>query len=366
VSRQRLSANRPNTSTGAAAGKSVTISDFLLPLDLSYEVDVWGRVRRSVEASNAQAAAAVDDAAAVRLNVQTDVAQFYYALRLLDAEQAILANTIISYQEQVRLLGVQLQTGLASEITLNQAQAQLQSTLAQQSDVARARADEEHALAILCGQAAASFALRTDPLRSIAPPAIPPGLPASVLARRPDIAEAEQNVIAANAQVGVATADLYPRFNLTGSAGLESSAIESLFDWQSRLVSLVAGLTAPIFEGGRLTANLSAVRARYGQAVAAYVNQVLVAYADVEDALTDLSALTSQVDNLNEAVRASENYRRLADVQYVDGLVDYLTVIDAERTLLSNRLALAQLTNLQMSASIRLIKAIGGGWQPHT
>jgi multidrug efflux system outer membrane protein len=246
---------------------------------------------------------------------------------------------------------------------LNQAEAQLQSTLAQQQDVARARADEEHALAILCGRPAPSFNVAPNPLGGVSPPAVPAGLPAALLTHRPDVAEAEQNVVAANALVGVATADLYPQFTLTSSAGFESAAIQSLFDWQSRLASIVQGVTAPIFQGGRLKANLRAARARHEQAVAAYVNQVLIAYGDVEDALTDLHALTSQVGNLNDAVSASENYRRLAGVQYTNGLVDYLTVIDAERTLLANQLALAQATSSQMSASIHLIKALGGGWQ---
>jgi multidrug efflux system outer membrane protein len=176
------------------------------------------------------------------------------------------------------------------------------------------------------------------------------------------VAEAEQLMIAANAAVGVATADLYPQFVLTGSAGFESSALQSLFDWQSRLASITQGITAPIFQGGRLKANLRAARARYDQAVAGYVNGVLIAYGDVEDALTDLHAFSTQVDALNGAVRASEEYLRLAQAQYRNGLVDYLIVIDAERTLLSNELARAQATNFQMSASIHLIKALGGGW----
>jgi multidrug efflux system outer membrane protein len=282
---------------------------------------------------------------------------------LFDAQLEILTRTIASYQEQVRLLGVQVRTGLASAIVLNQAEAQLQSTLAQQQDVARARADEEHALAILCGRPPASFSVPANPARPGSPPAIPPGVPAAVLSRRPDVAEAEQNVVAANALVGVATADLHPQFTLTGAAGFESAAIESLFAWQSRLLSIAQGVTAPIFEGGRLKANLRAVRARYEQAVAVYVNQVLVAYGDVEDALTDLDARSSEVGTQEEAVRASENYRRLAEVQYTNGLTDYLIVIDAERTLLANQLALAQATSFQMSASIQLIKALGGGWR---
>jgi multidrug efflux system outer membrane protein len=363
VSRQRLSANRASAITGAPVQSAATYTDWLVPVDLSYEVDVFGRVRRSLQAARAQAAASVADEAVIRLAVQTDVAQYYYTLRLLDAQSEILTQTIASYQEQVRVLGVQVRTGLAAAIVLDQADAQLQSTLSQQQDVARARADQEHALAILCGQAAPSFAVMPHPLRDVAPPAVPPGLPATVLVSRPDIALAEQNTVAANALVGVATADLYPRFTLTSSAGWESAAIQSLFDWQSHLASIAQGITAPIFQGGRLKANLRASRAQYDQAVAAYSNSVLIAYGDVEDALTDLHALTTEVGNLNEAVRASENYRRLAEVQYTNGLVDYLIVIDAERTLLGNQLTLTQATNLQMSASIHLIKALGGGWQ---
>jgi multidrug efflux system outer membrane protein len=360
---QRSSANRPSPTTGSRVGKGVTVSDFVLPLDLSYEADVWGRVRRSVESAHAQAAASIDDEGVVRLSIQADVAQYYYMLRFLDSQLEVLARTLDSYQEQVRLLSVQVRTGIASPISLTQAQAQLQSTLAQQQDVGRARTDEEHALAILCGSPAPLFGLATNPLRDTPVPSVPAGMPATVLSHRPDVAEAEHNLMASNAEIGVAKAELYPRLTLTGAAGFESASIGSLFDWQSRLASLLAGITAPLFEGGRLSANLQAAGARYREALATYINQVLVAYADVEDALTDLHASTNQVDDLSQAVRASEDYRRLAGVQYQNGLVDYLTVIDAERTLLSNELALAQATNLQMAASIRLIKALGGGWK---
>lgn len=363
VSRQRLSGNRASALTGLTVQGPATLNDWLVPFDLTYEIDVWGRVRRSVQAADAQLNASIDDHAVIRLAVQTDVAQFYYTLRLLDAQLDILDRTIVSYREQVRLLDVQVRTGLASAIVLHQAEAQLQSTLAQRQDVARARADEEHALAILCGQPAPAFSVPPSPLHAGSAPAVPPGLPATVLSRRPDVAAAEQMVIAANALVGVAIADLRPRFTLTGAAGFESSSIRSLFDWRSGLLSIAQGVTAPIFEGGRLKAEVRAARARHEQAVSAYVNQVLIAYGDIEDALTDLHAFTSEVGSLEIAVCASENYRRLAEVQYTNGLVDYLTVIDAERTLLANELALAQATNFQMSASVHLIKALGGGWQ---
>jgi multidrug efflux system outer membrane protein len=363
--RQRTSGNRVSTITGLPVGSSATFNDWLVPVDLSYEVDVWGRVRRSLQAARAQMVATKDDEAVVRLAVQTDVAQYYYTLRWMDAQSEILAQNVTSYREQVRLLTVQVNTGIASAIVLNQAQAQLQTTMAQQRDIARARDDEEHALAILCGQPAPSFNVPPHPLHESTPPAVPPGLPAALLRKRPDVAEAEQNVIAANAQVGVATANLYPTVGLTSDAGFESGAIQSLLAWQSALWSIAGGLTAPIFQGGRLRANLEATKAQYRQTVAVYTNQVLIAYGDVEDALTDLHALTGEVSDLRDAVAASENYLRLAQVQYRNGLIDYLIVIDAERTLLANQLALSQAVSQQMSASIHLIKALGGGWQDH-
>src|SRR5262249_38226397 len=286
--RERTSANRISTVTGQRVPAGATFNDWLGAVDQGYEEDVWGRVRRSLQGARATAVATKDDEGVIRLGVQTSVAQFYYTLRLLDAQFEILTETVASYVEQVRVLTVQVNTGLASPMVLNQAQAQLQATVAQQNDVARARADEEHALAILCGQPAESFAVAPNPLREAAPPTVPPGLPASLLVKRPDVAEAEQNIVAANAQIGVATANLYPTFTLTGTGGFESGFVESLFNWQSGIWAIAENVTAPIFEGGRLKANLEAAKAQYRQTVAVYVNQVLIAYGDVEDALTDL------------------------------------------------------------------------------
>ncbi len=363
-SRTRYSANRDSAVTGQKVQKGVTINDWLIPIDLAYEIDVWGRVRRSFESARAQAKASEDDVGVIRLIVETDVTRFYYALRSLDSQAQILEQTVVAYREQVRLLSVQLRTGLVGPVVVSQAQAQLQTTLAQQRDVLRARADQEHALAILCGRPASAFAVAVNPLGEVSPPAVPPGLPAQLLARRPDVAEAEQNLVAANAQIGVATAEFYPRFMLTSSAGFESADISTVFNWQSRVWSILPSVSIPIFQGGRLRANLDATQARYRQAVAAYTNQVLIAYGDVEDALTDLHALTDEVGSLREAVTASQDYLRFAQAQFKYGLVDYLIVIDAERTLLANQLSLAQTVNLQMSASVRLIKALGGGWSP--
>ena len=363
-SRTRYSGNRDSAVTGQQVPQGVTNNDWLIPINLSYEIDVWGRVRRSFESARAQAKASEDDVGVVRLIVETDVTRFYYTLRSLDAQAQILEQTVVAYREQVRLVSVQLRTGLVSPIVVSQAQAQLQTTLAQQRDVLRARADLEHALAILCGRPAPSFAVAVNPLGEVSPPAVPPGLPAQLLARRPDVAEAEQNLVAANAQVGVATAEFYPRFTLTSSAGFESADISTVFTWQSRVASILPSVSIPIFEGGRLRANLEATEARYRQAVAAYTNQILVAYGDVEDALTNLHAFTDEVGSLREAVSASRDYLRFAQAQFKYGLVDYLIVIDAERTLLANELSLALAVNLQIGASIQLIKALGGGWNP--
>lgn len=364
--RTRTSANKPSSVNGTTPNKSAIFNDWLLPLDLTYEIDVWGRVRRSVESSNAQAQATADDLAVVQLTVATDVATFYFALRALDAQEQILQQTVDAYTEQVRVVTSQLRNGLVSSIDLYQAQAQFEATRAQLRDVQRARADEEHALAVLCGQPAPQFSVAANPLLETAPPVVPAGLPGQLLTRRPDVAEAEQNVVAFNAQVGVATAELYPTFTLTGAAGFESASLSHLLDWKSRFASIGPGVSIPVFEGGRLRANLAAVKAQYQQTVAAYVNQVLVAYSDVEDALTDLHALTDEVERMRAAVAASGDYLKIARAQYKQGLVTYLIVIDAERTLLANQLTLSQDVNQQMAASIHLIKALGGGWDSTT
>jgi multidrug efflux system outer membrane protein len=363
-SRTRYSGNRRSTVTGNPIRKGVDVGTWTIPIDLAYEIDVWGRVRRSLEASRAVAAAAADDVGVVRLIIETDVAQYYYTIRTLDAQVQILKETVASYEEQVRLLSVQPRTGLVSGIVVSQAQAQLKATLAQMQNTERARANTEHALAILCGRPAPSFTVASNPLHEVSPPVVPAGLPVQLLTRRPDVAEAEKNVVAANAQIGMATAEFYPRFMLTASAGFSSVNAETLFSWQSRVASIMPSISIPLFQGGRLRANLEATKARYRQTVAVYVQQVLVAYGDVEDALSDVHSFGDQVASLRDAVAESRNYLRLAQVQYRQGLVDYLIVIDAERTLLANQLSLAQAVNFHVGASIHLVKALGGGWTP--
>lgn len=362
--RYRESGTRVSPLTGEHT-PAFTYNDYLVPLNLSWEIDVFGRIRRQYESAEAQAKAASYDAGFVRLTVEADVATYYYALRSLDAQEQILIDSVKAFEEQVRIVTAQLNNGLVSPIDLYQAQTQLASTVAQQKDVQRARDDEEHALATLCGRPAPLFAVARGPLKNPSPPEVPGGLPGQLLNRRPDVAEAEQDLIAANAQVGVAVAQFYPTFTLTGAAGFESASASQVFEWRSTLATIGPSMSLPIFEGGRLTNNLKYAKARYSESLGAYTNSVLNAYQDVENALTDLHALTNEVENLRQAVGSSQGYYRTSGVQYRRGLTNYLTVIDAERTLLSNQLTLAQTVNSQVAASIHLIRSLGGGWDPN-
>ncbi|MFI5378557.1 MAG: efflux transporter outer membrane subunit [Tepidisphaerales bacterium] len=358
--------SRTNPTAGGAAGAAASprqIKTVVIPFDLSYEIDVWGRVRRSYEAATAQVQASADDYGVVLLTLAADVAQNYFTLRLLDAQDELLSHTVDSYRTQVELTQKQVKADLASRINEQQAVALLNSTISQQVDVRRQRADTEHALAILLGRAPSELTIAVRPL-NVAPPAIPAGLPADLLRQRPDVAEAEQNLIAANAQIGVATAQLYPTFQLTGAAGFESPSFANALDWQQRFWSLGPNVSIPIFNGGKLTAAVAQAKARYDELTATFCGSVLGAIRDVEDALTDLHMRADQAAAQDLAVNASREYLRLADLQYRSGLATYLQVVDAERTLLSNELLAVQIRSQRLISTVVLIKSLGGGWNP--
>lgn len=348
-------------STGASAGRTST--SVRIPFDLSYEVDIWGRVRRSLEASNAQQRASEADFEAVLQTLEADVAQNYFTLRSLDAQYEILQRTLASYQRQLDLTQTKQKAGLVSLIDVYQAKAELNSTATQRIDNRRQRADVEHALALLLGRTPSQLDLSHRPLEeNRTPPSLPVGLPAELLRRRPDVATAEQNVAAASAQIGVAEAEFYPTVRLTGAAGFQSLDLQHAVDWEQRVWSIGPSVSLPIFEGGRLEANLRQAKARFDESLASYRGQVLAAVRDVEDALVDLSHRADEADAQGQAVAASREYLRLSQIQYDRGLVDSLQVIDAERTLLTNELSAAQILNERLTATIRLIKALGGGW----
>jgi multidrug efflux system outer membrane protein len=356
--RGRISGNR-----ALGGGQAITSTDITVPGDLTYEIDVWGRIRNLYAAAQATARASAADFGVVLQTLQADVATDYFNIRSLDAQEVVLANNVKSYREQITLTQTQFRVGLAATTDVLQARALLEATRAQEIDVRRQRAVYEHALAILMGYPPEKVSIAVNPL-DLLPPAIPPGLSGDLLRTRPDVVEAEQNVIAANADVGVAVANFYPRFQLTGTAGFEAFDVQHLFDWESRIWSIAPSASFPLFEGGQLTQALKQARARERELADTYRTTVLGAIRDVEDALTNIHLYADELDAQNAAVDASRDYVRLAELQYKQGIVNYLQVIDADRTLLTNQLTAAQLLNDRMVATVQLIKAIGGGWDP--
>ena len=360
VNRSRVATTSP---TGAGRTGSATVTNVKIPFDLSYEVDVWGRVRRADEAAVATAQASADDFDVVLLTLTADVAQGYFNLRSLDAQAEILGRSIELYRRQVELTTTQKRVGLVGQTDVLQAETQLDATTALEVEVRRQRADAEHALAILTGRPPGEVTLAVRGLE-LEPPAIPVGLPPDLLRQRPDIAKAEHDLVAANAAIGVAQADLYPQLTLTGSAGFQNLDAGKVIDWPLRFWSIGAGLTAPIFEGGRLTAELEQAKARRQEVEAIFRSVVLTAIGDVETALTDLHLRSDAGTAQARAVVSARNYLRLAELQYRQGVIGYLQVIDADRTLLSNELLLAQILDQRFAATVLLIKALGGGWSP--
>jgi multidrug efflux system outer membrane protein len=361
ISRARISGN----ANANANGHGTQLTTAVVPLDLSYEIDVWGRVRRSVESAEAQYAASADDFGVVLLTLTTDVAQDYFTLRSLDAEREILERSIELFREQVGMTTTQKNAGIVGPTDVLQAQTQLDATIAQETEVRRQRKDLESALAILTGKPPSEFTLAPRKLETD-PPSIPAGTPADLLRQRPDVAAAEQNLVSANAEIGVAKADYYPKIDLSAAAGFLSIDLQHLFDWQSRVWSLGASLAQPIYQGGKLDAQLEQARARYDELAAAFQSTVLRAIGDVETALTDIHMRAEASDSQKRAVVSAREYLRLAQLQYRQGLISYLQVIDAERTLLTNELTEAQILNQRFASTVLLMKALGGGWTPQT
>jgi multidrug efflux system outer membrane protein len=372
IQRSRSSGNLRNSSgqsvvtngmtiSGSSSSRARTSNIIRIPFDVSYEVDVWGRVRRAVEASVAQVRASEDDYQVVLQTLQADVAQNYFTLRSLDAQAKILERNVESYRRQIELTQTQRKAGLVGQTDVLQAQTLLNSTIAQQVEIRRQRADTEHAIAILLGRPPSEITILNQPL-DLVPPQVPAGLPADLLRRRPDVLLAEQNLVTANAQIGVATAAFFPTFRLTGSAGFESIDLAHALDWESRVWSIGPSVSFPIFTGGQLQANLDQTRARYEELSATYRGGVLAAYRDVEDSLTDLHLRADAAHAQNQAVAYAREYLRLSEVQYRGGLATYLQVIDAERTLLTNELTAAQILEQRMISTVLLIKSLGGGW----
>jgi multidrug efflux system outer membrane protein len=344
-------------------GKSGSVTR--IPFDLGYEIDIWGQVKRSLEAANATTQATADQYGVVQLTLEADVAQDYLNLRSLEEQDRIFTENVKLTQEQLGLTKRKLQAGIVGGIDVAQAQTQLDELLTQQTDIRRQRADTEHALAILTGKPPAEFSLAAKEGR-ISPPDVPPELPAEILRHRPDVAAAEQNLVAANAQVGVAITNFYPPVRLSGAAGLASVNVEHVLDWQSALLQIGPSVSVPIFEGGRLDAALAQSHARYDELVATYRGTILAAFRDVEVSLTDVHMFGDALDAQRHAVDSAREYLRLSRLEYDQGLESYLQLLDADRTLLTNQITESQLTNQRLTATVLLIKALGGGWEEHS
>lgn len=362
ATRQGDSLNRPVS--GAAAGKrqTFTYNDFKLPLDLSYEVDLWGRVRRGVESARAQEQANADDVESVKLAIQAEVATDYFSLRALDAEKALLRSNVEVFRKSLELTQNRRAGGIASDLDVAQAETVLKTTQAQLPATMLQRAQFEHALATLTGQPASTFAVTERPL-DVSPPLIPPGLPSELLERRPDVAAAERRMAAANASIGVAKAAFFPTIQFNGLAGFETVNAGTLFNWSSRFWSVGPSLTMPLFDAGQNSANLRAARAAYDQAIANYRQTVLAAFADVEDNLAAQTLLTSQSEAETAALQAARKQLEIADNRYRAGLVTYLEVATAQNTALDVERTVVQLHGQQLVAAVTLVKSLGGGWQ---
>lgn len=360
ISANRSSANFAGGGGGFGGGR-LTNDTWQSFINLNYEVDLWGRVRRSVEGARAREAAAADNLAAQNLLIAGEVARNYFLELSFDAQEAILRETIKLREEARQLQQSRFEGGLANEMDVARARTELELAKNDLAAIERQRGAVEHALAVLCGELPAEFRLGQNP-RMPTPPRIPAGLPSTVLLRRPDIRAAEQTVRSANADIGVATASFYPSFTLVGSGGLESIGANNFLDWRSRAASIGPQINVPIFQGGRLRNNLRAAHSRYDEQVANYRSTILTAFREVEDAMLDLRSYGKQQTAVVAALSAAQDTSRLARLRYDRGLASYFEVVDADRTVLTTRLTLAQLDGQRLVATVQMIRSLGGGW----
>ena len=352
-----------STSGGLPPGVSIDLERqrYRSTFDLAYDPDLWGRNKRLIEASTAQAAASEALLDSQRLGIATEVARQYFLLRGLDAQESILNDTLKGRNDELQIQKSKADAGLIDGLSTSRARTELELTNNDLAVVQRQRGSAEHALAVLCGARPADFSVsRTASVSAL--PIIRAGLPAEVLTRRPDVRAAEQNLRAANARIGVAEVAFYPNFALTAGAGLESLDVKRFLDWENRVLSLGAGLAAPLIDGGTNKANYQAARSRYDEALASYRQTLLVALREVEDALVDLKGLARSHAALEAALTSSRDTKQLSQDRFDKGLTGYLDVVDADRTVLRTRLALSQLEAQQRITLAALAKALGGGW----
>ncbi|NBB09688.1 efflux transporter outer membrane subunit [Pseudomonas sp. SLFW] len=332
----------------------------------SYEPDLFGRVSESVNAAVADQAQQEALFHSVQLALQADVARNYFELREYDNQLRLYQRTVALREDTLKLVEARFKEGDISELNDARARNELFAARADSSGVARLRAASEHSLAVLLGHTPAEFGLAPSPLEPVRMQ-VPDVMPSELLERRPDIAAAERAMAAANARIGLAKSAFFPRLVINGAGGFEAGSLGNLFDWSTHAFVLGpltgTALTLPLFDGGRRQADLDTARAQYEEDVARYREQVLIAFREVEDSLSDLRLLGEQTRDQSTAVSASQRTERLSKKQYEEGQISYLDVIDAQRQVLQTELQLSRLTGVQAAATVNLVRALGGGWE---
>ncbi|MEO6803017.1 MAG: efflux transporter outer membrane subunit [Granulicella sp.] len=355
----RSSSNRPNfPSTNTNPNGT---ADIQLPLDLSYEVDLWGRIRRGVSAAREEATASAGDLETALLSLQAELAMDYFEARAADASEKLLSDTVKDYEEAYRITNNRFLGGVSPQSDVDQAKTQLEAARVQESDVAIVRDQYEHAIAVLIGQPPASFTLAVTPLRT-QPPVIPIALPADLLERRPDIASAERRVAEANDRIGIATAAFYPTLSFSAAVGLEATTLTNLVKASSLLWSAGPALSETAFDFGRRRSVVAEAKAGYDETVANYRQTTLTAFQQVEDNLAVLRVLHTEAEQQHRATEAAQQAQAIFNNRYVGGLDTYLQVVAAQQTALANERNDIDIQRRQMNASVLLIKALGGGW----
>jgi|HubBroStandDraft_1064217.scaffolds.fasta_scaffold00037_67 NodT family efflux transporter outer membrane factor (OMF) lipoprotein len=354
------------SSTIANPFKRVNFSDYVLSAGVSYEIDVWGRVRNSVESAKDKAQASAGDLAATDLDLRAALAEDYFALRGFDTQQRILDETVSAFAAALDLTGRRHDGGVQPIADVAQAEGQVETAKTQAADNLLRRAQMEHAIAILVGEPPAEFSLPPRPLEGEPPPSIAAGLPSQLIERRPDVAAAERRVAAANADIGVARAAFFPVFTLDGLIGVESALPQKWLRAPSSIWSFGPSAMIYLFDGGRRDALSDQALAAYDETVADYRQTVLTANAEVEDNLAALRLLDREAQTQRAAVTATKQALAQAKLRYTAGLVTYIEVVETENLALAAELSAADIETRRMTATVLLIRALGGGWEAET
>lgn len=352
---------RRDSSSSVFVPPDLLYNDYRAALNLSYEIDFWGRVRQSVNAAQAELEASAADWAAARLSIQTEAARNYFQIRFADAEIEVIESSLELRKENLKLVEARIRGGETTDLDLARAETELESTRAELFQMQRIRAEYVNALAALVGDVPANFELPPGGLRS--PPSIPTGLPSELLTRRPDIVAANQRMASTAERIGVVKASFLPRVDLVGAAGLSSLETTDFFDPGNFFGEIGPQIQVPLYRGGELGSSLNQAYANSDEAIALYREVVLAAFRDVENALSANRFLDREIGSHTSAAAAAARASKLSRTRYTGGLVSYLDVVEAERTALSEERELVQAKSARLLSTVQLIQALGGGWE---